>query len=134
MKGYVYARARTHIQQHVAHPLSLQCVEIEVDYTTTCSATQPHGVLYWHVPEDIPPPVYLYYKVYNYYQNHRAYVKSISIEQLTGEALSEHQLQHCAPYASERVGNRTLIYYPSGAIANGRLLGSTCSHLRAPWS
>merc|ERR1719424_1842745 len=30
------------------------------------------------VPHDLEPPVYMYYKMTNYYQNHRRYVKSRS--------------------------------------------------------
>lgn len=38
-----------------------------------------------NVPETIPAPVYVYYTVDNFYQNHRRYVKSRSNAQLLGQ-------------------------------------------------
>ena len=35
--------------------------------------------------EDLKAPVYFYYQLENFYQNHRRYVKSRSFEQLRGE-------------------------------------------------
>ena len=37
------------------------------------------------VPETIPKPVYVYYTLDNFYQNHRRYVKSRSSAQLLGQ-------------------------------------------------
>ena len=34
------------------------------------------------VPKQMDPPIYMYYKLTNYYQNHRRYVKSRSDQQL----------------------------------------------------
>ena len=38
------------------------------------------------VPNNLEPPVYMYYKLTNYYQNHRRYVKSRSDMQLVRRA------------------------------------------------
>ena len=36
------------------------------------------------IPNKMEPPIYMYYKLTNYYQNHRRYVKSRSDMQLRG--------------------------------------------------
>jgi len=37
------------------------------------------------------PPIYVYYELSNYYQNHRRYVKSRSSLQLRGEVRKSHR-------------------------------------------
>jgi len=55
------------------------------------------------IDTDIEGPVYVYYQLENFYQNHRRYVKSRSNEQLLGAALPigkeqiEEDLADCAP-------------------------------------
>ena len=49
------------------------------------------------VDSDIPAPVYVYYQLDNFYQNHRRYVKSRSNEQLMGTELDVGQLEDCDP-------------------------------------
>jgi hypothetical protein len=39
----------------------------------------------FRIPEKMPAPVYLYYKLTNFYQNHRRYVSSRNEQQLAGE-------------------------------------------------
>jgi hypothetical protein len=39
------------------------------------------------VPEDMAPPIYFYYKLTNFYQNHRRYVRSRNDQQLKGDLL-----------------------------------------------
>ena len=46
---------------------------------------------------DIPQPVYVYYQLDNFYQNHRRYVKSRSNEQLQGEYIEVADLDDCDP-------------------------------------
>ena len=46
---------------------------------------------------DIPAPIYVYYQLDNFYQNHRRYVKSRSNEQLMGNDLEVSQLDECDP-------------------------------------
>ena len=41
--------------------------------------------LTFNVGEDVPGPVYVYYELENFYQNHRRYVQSRSASQLEGE-------------------------------------------------
>ena len=42
-------------------------------------------------------PIYLYYEMRNFYQNHRSFVKSVSHKQLAGEDLGKSDLKTCDP-------------------------------------
>lgn len=69
------------------------------------------------IPNDIKPPILFYYRLTNFYQNHRRYVKSVDIQQLKGDARSASQLSSgdCDPLAVAPNGKP---YYPCGLIAN----------------
>jgi hypothetical protein len=64
------------------------------------------------IDKDMSSPVYFYYKLSNYYQNHRRYVKSRSDVQLQG---SPDNTAACDP---ETTGEGGKILYPCGLIAN----------------
>ncbi|EMD87257.1 hypothetical protein COCC4DRAFT_44445 [Bipolaris maydis ATCC 48331] len=86
---------------------------------------QPQGVtletnvciLSFTIPADIAPPILFYYRLTNFYQNHRRYVKSVDIQQLKGDARSASSLDSgdCDPLAVAPNGKP---YYPCGLIAN----------------
>ena len=63
-----------------------------------------HGkcMLNINIDSDIPAPVYVYYQLDNFYQNHRRYVKSRSNEQLMGNELSVDQLDDCDPIKTNK--------------------------------
>lgn len=42
-------------------------------------------------------PIYLYYEMRNFYQNHRSFVKSVSHKQLAGKDLGKSDLTTCKP-------------------------------------
>jgi hypothetical protein len=69
------------------------------------------------IPNDIQPPVLFYYRLTNFYQNHRRYVKSVDINQLQGDARSVGDLKSgdCSPLDVAPDGRP---YYPCGLIAN----------------
>lgn len=68
------------------------------------------------IPRDIKPPIYLYYKLTKFYQNHREYVESFDLQQLKGEAVSADDLDSdCKPLRTNSEGKP---YYPCGLIAN----------------
>jgi len=73
--------------------------------------------LQFELPADMKHSVFLYYKLTNFYQNHRRYVKSLDTDQLRGDNVSFSSLSKgdCAPLAT--IGNRSMIY-PCGLIAN----------------
>lgn len=122
--------------------------ELQLDYTA-CSASAPSqlestgvpsGIDKWkydvgnktctvqfQVPETMAGPVYMYYRLTNFNQNYRQFLRSVNYGQLQGEALSREEL------ASERKGNceplvgpasdaqallQTKVYYPCGLLAN----------------
>lgn len=67
-------------------------------------------------------PVYLYYQLTNYYQNHRRYVKSRSDPQLQGkynDQLSYGNVEDCLPriYEGDDPENQSSWYAPCGLIA-----------------
>eukprot|EP01128_Nolandella_sp_AFSM9_P009222 TRINITY_DN5843_c0_g1_i1.p1 TRINITY_DN5843_c0_g1~~TRINITY_DN5843_c0_g1_i1.p1 ORF type:complete len:322 (+),score=54.30 TRINITY_DN5843_c0_g1_i1:48-968(+) len=69
---------------------------------------------------NMEPPIYVYYELSNYYQNHRRYVKSRSDDQLRGVLItSVEDIETCDPFASEGgSSNPDLMYLPCGLIAN----------------
>lgn len=76
------------------------------------------------LPKTFKAPVFLYYRLTNFYQNHRRYVKSMSSGQLNGEALSANDLSSdCSPLVTNDDG---LVYYPCGLIANSMFNGRSC--------
>lgn len=79
--------------------------------TTPCS-------LYFQIPEQIGAPVFLYYKLTNFYQNHRKYVQSLDNDQLKGVAVSNDTIKsgNCDPLQIDDVSKKA--YYPCGLIAN----------------
>jgi len=102
--------------------LSVSTVEVEQQYDVTCGGSRVCYVTI-PIPSDMATPVFVYYKLSNYFQNYRAYVKSRDEKQLratdTGSSLT------CAPmtnYGDEFHGpNSTLDsfkLYPCGLIAN----------------
>lgn len=82
------------------------------DATETC-------VLQFNLPRDIEPPIYLFYKLTNFYQNHRKYVESYDVHQLRGDALSASDLTtDCKPLRLQTVDGTEKAIYPCGLIAN----------------
>ncbi|KAG0095434.1 hypothetical protein BGZ93_005893 [Podila epicladia] len=78
------------------------------------------------LPVDLQPPVMLYYKLTNFYQNHRKYTKSLDYKQLAGEASTVEEIRGrkgCPLESGELI-------YPCGLIANS-LFDDKFSALRA---
>lgn len=65
------------------------------------------------------PPVFMYYRLTNFYQNHRRYVKSLDVDQLKGKAVDNKTLDggSCDPLKLDPSGKA---YYPCGLIANSQ--------------
>jgi len=73
--------------------------------------------LEFQIPDGIGPPVLFYYRLTNFYQNHRQYVKSLDSSQLAGVAESNSTIQngYCTPLTLDA---QKRPYYPCGLIAN----------------
>lgn len=75
---------------------------------TTCQ-------LQFQIPNRIKHSIYIYYKMTNFYQNHRKYVESLDINQLKGEPLEADELDsNCNPL--RELDGKAI--YPCGLIAN----------------
>jgi len=65
--------------------------------------------------QDVTGPLYFYYGLENFYQNHRRYYKSLSRSQLQGQVLSENDVSlDCTPLYK----NGSTLLNPCGLIAN----------------
>lgn len=73
--------------------------------------------LRFHIHKDMTGPVLQYYRLANYYQNQRLYVKSVEWDQLKGKALGRDKLTNCDPLVGPD-DNNAIVYYPCGLIAN----------------
>lgn len=94
----------------------------EEDYTFPISGhTRPSNVciLEFDIPNDVKPPILFYYRLTNFYQNHRRYVKSVDIDQLKGRARSASDINSgdCEPLKNAPAPDGRP-YYPCGLIAN----------------
>ena len=79
--------------------LSNQIKEIEIRYDNNPNCTIGHKcVINFTIPEEMEKNVFVYYRLKNFYQNHRRYLKSKSYKQLRGEILEESDIKDdCEP-------------------------------------
>ncbi|KAH8596260.1 CDC50 family protein [Bisporella sp. PMI_857] len=72
--------------------------------------------LQFDILHDLQPPVLFYYKLTNFYQNHRRYAKSFNTDQLSGKAVSASTIKgsDCTPLTV----SDGKAYYPCGLAAN----------------
>jgi len=84
---------------------------VRIPNTTVCR-------LQFDIEHQLDAPVYMYYRMTNFYQNHRRYVKSYDQGQLDGDAKSYGSIQgtDCAPLDVDEETRKP--YYPCGLIAN----------------
>ena len=87
---------------------------------------QRQCVLQFDVPYDLDHTVLLYYKMTNFFQNHRRYVKSVDPNQLRGDYVSPSSLNSgdCKPITT--IDGKAV--YPCGLIANSLFNGALRSH------
>ena len=81
-------------------------------------------VMQFDIPADLDATVLLYYKLTNFYQNHRRYVKSLNTDQLKGDPVSFSTIDggDCKPLDVNKTSGR--VVYPCGLIANSIFNGS----------
>jgi hypothetical protein len=89
-------------------------VEVETRYDETCG-TAPECTVTVDIPKKMSGPVYFYYKLTNFFQNHRRYVKSRSDTQLSGDGGSTSS---CDPLEDFNAGSGAKTLYPCGLVAN----------------
>ncbi|KAI1756095.1 CDC50 family protein [Xylaria castorea] len=85
----------------------------EVANQTTCS-------IQFEILQNMSAPVRAYYRLDNFYQNHRRYVNSFNADQLLAKNVTTSTLQNsnCAPLATEEINGTDYQIYPCGLIAN----------------
>jgi hypothetical protein len=105
----------------IIYDASSKVVQIEQRYDNYpgCALNSTCTVLV-DVPQDMTPPIYFYYKLTNFYQNHRRYVKSRDDDQLSGASApgvqSSSNPPPCDPLTKWPTESKTLLY-PCGLIA-----------------
>lgn len=74
--------------------------------------------LQWTLPDRLDAPVLLYYRLTNFFQNHRRYVRSFDQDQLKGNKRSVKDISgsDCDPLQIDEDTGKP--YYPCGLIAN----------------
>ncbi|KAI9834481.1 MAG: hypothetical protein M1826_002635 [Phylliscum demangeonii] len=92
----------------------------EVTYAPGVTLTTNVCSLLFDIPNNIGPPVLLYYRLTNFYQNHRRYVKSLDQDQLKGKYVSNATINKgsCKPLQLNDTDSKGFAYYPCGLIAN----------------
>jgi len=89
--------------------------DASVDCSSYNSSTSCNCKLEFTLDENMVGPVFVYYGLSNFYQNHRRYVKSRDDSQLNGKTVDKDSIsENCAPYKL----NGGLPIAPCGAIAN----------------
>lgn len=84
----------------------------------TNESDHPVCTLRFDIPTEMGHPVYMFYRMTNFYQNHRRYVLSYNENQLEGKPESNQTLKDkddCKPLILNDEGKP---YYPCGLIAN----------------
>jgi hypothetical protein len=93
------------------------------------NATTSVCTLTFNIAAQWSQPVFMYYGLTNFYQNHRRYVKSYVANQLRGQALPASALSDCDPIQTGLSNTgQTLPVYPCGLIANS-IFNDTFSNL-----
>lgn len=105
-----------HISGESSTPFVAPSWQFAIDSAATDPTRTNRCSIQFTVPKTLESSVFMYYKMSNYYQNHRRYVKSYNSDQFKGDPVSADTLDggECDPL-SVRDG---LPIYPCGLIAN----------------
>lgn len=75
---------------------------IRYDNNPNCETLNTVCSVFFNISEDMKAPVYVYYRISGFYQNHRKYILSIPMEQLNGNDLDASKLKDCKPVLYNR--------------------------------
>lgn len=101
--------------------------KLPLEYDPTGTREIWNCLIQFNLPVNLKPPVFMYYRLTNFYQNHRRYVKSFDANQLKGEAVSAATLKAGSCKPMDVVGDK--IIYPCGLIANSLFNGNFYSFI-----
>ncbi|MCJ1340340.1 hypothetical protein MMC09_005634 [Bachmanniomyces sp. S44760] len=110
-------KVTTYFKAPIPNPPTWGLSMTNVSYGPSATVLTPVCSLQFQIPDNIGPPVYFYYRLTNFYQNHRRYVKSLDTSQLQGTAVPAKTIGTgtCDPLKLDANGKP---YYPCGLIAN----------------
>ena len=93
-------------------------------YDEICGSSSPCSINF-DIPERMEQPIYFYYRLTRFYQNHRRYAKSFNQGQLSGSRVTSFaSLADCDPLKSVNDSQEAQnFYYPCGLIANSLFNG-----------
>lgn len=95
----------------------------EPEFSNPNNLTFKQCILDFTVPKTMQGPVYMYYRLTNFYQNHRLYIKNYDPEQLLGHIVGSSTLNtNCGPLAYTADGR---VIYPCGLVANSMFNGNS---------
>lgn len=96
-----------------------------LDNTSNSSVTDVTAkrqcIVDFDIPAELSNTVLFYYKLSNFYQNHRRYVKSLDTDQLKGKHVSVSDLQNSDCKPLDTINGKAI--YPCGLIANSLFNG-----------
>lgn len=96
--------------------VSQQAAEYARDYTDAADRSTGLGSFDIEIAQDMQPPIWVYYQLDGFHQNHRRYVQSRDEKQLSNasQRYAADQLPHCRPWAGGEDGR---VHYPCGLVA-----------------
>jgi hypothetical protein len=110
--------------------------EYFVDYTDEPTNSHDVGVFDIHIEKDMEPPIWVYYHLEGFFQNHRKYLKSRSSDQLKAKTsppkTSPSDLEQCDPWVTSVVNGQEIVNYPCGIIAQSVFNDSFVLQIRSP--
>lgn len=120
LPNYNYRLRTGHTNAPYATP-QFAFVDNSADNTSTVGMNRQCFIRF-DIPYELDHSVLLYYKLTNFFQNHRRYVKSIDMDQLKGQYVSPSTLNSgdCKPITT--IDNKAV--YPCGLIANSVFNGA----------
>jgi hypothetical protein len=104
--AYHYTNETSFLDSNWGNPNNLNIPRCTIDFT---------------VPNTMNGPIFMYYRLTNFFQNHRQYIKNFDATQLQGDVVASSTLHtSCDPLAFSDSGKAI---YPCGLIANSMFNG-----------
>ncbi|KAI8338992.1 CDC50/LEM3 family [Chlamydoabsidia padenii] len=110
---------------HSTNTTTFQTADDDPTYHNPNNFTIKQCTLDFTIPSTMQAPVFMYYRLTNFYQNHRQYIRNVDTNQLLGTPVDAGTVgSNCDPVSNDR----SKIIYPCGLIANS-MFNDTISNL-----